>query len=52
MYVWVDAMHDLNKFQNKMKDKKGKDVDPILFDFTLLNAAADELKKKGVKEWY
>ena len=52
MYVWVDAMHDLNKFQNKMKGKKGKDVEPILFDFTLLNTASNELKKKGVKEWY
>ncbi len=52
MYVWVGAMNSMNKLSGSLKGKKGKDVDPLLFDFTLLNVAANELKAKGIEKRY
>ena len=52
MYVWVDAMNGMNKFSGSLKGKKEKAVDPILFDFSLLDAAVKELKAKGIEKQY
>ena len=52
MYVWIDAMNGMNKLGGSLKGKKGKEVDPILFDFSLLEVAAKELKAKGIEKRY
>lgn len=52
MYVWVDAMNEMNKLNGSLKGKKAKAIDPILFDFSLLEVAAKELKAKGIEKRY
>lgn len=52
MYVWIDTMQEMGKLKGKLKDKKGAAVDPILFDFSLLEKAAKELKAKGITRRY
>jgi len=52
MYVWVDEMNRLGKLTGKLKDKKHGEIDNLLFDFSLLNQAAEELRKKGIETWY
>ncbi len=49
MYVWVDAMNDMSKFSGGLKDKKEAAVDPLLFDFSMLESAAKDLKAKGIE---
>lgn len=49
MQVWVDEMNRLGKLEGKLKDKKGKEVEKILYDFSALNQAAKELK---LEKWY
>lgn len=50
MYVWIDAMNGMNKLNGGLKGKKDAEVDPILFDFALLETAAKELKAKGIEK--
>ena len=52
MYVWIDAMNGMGKLNGGLKGKKGKAVDPLLFDFSLLEVAAKELKAKGIEKRY
>ncbi len=53
MQVWIDEMTRLGKLKGKLKGKNGKEVENILYDFSLLNKAAKELKTKGIlKTWY
>ena len=52
MYVWVDAMNGMGKLNGSLKGKKEKAVDPILFNFSLLEVAAKELKAKGIEKRY
>lgn len=47
--VWIDEMNRLGKLTDKLKNKKGKDVEEILYDFSVLNQAAKELK---LEAWY
>ena len=52
MYVWVDEMNHLGKLAGKLKDIEHEEIDELLFDFSLLNQAAGELKNKGIETWY
>lgn len=52
MYLWVNTMNDLGKLKGGLKGKKDSSIDPILFDFSLLEQAAKELKAKGVTKRY
>jgi len=49
MQVWIDEMNRLGKLEGKLKEKKGKEVEEILYDFSALNKAAKELK---LEKWY
>lgn len=49
MQVWIDEMNRLGTLTGKLKDKKGKEVEKILYDFRALNQAANELK---LETWY
>ena len=49
MQVWIDEMNRLDKLQDKLKGKTGKEVEEILYDFSALNQAAKELK---LEKWY
>ncbi len=49
MQVWIDEMNRLGKLEGKLKDKKGKEVEEILYDFSALNLAAKEL---NLEKWY
>lgn len=49
MQVWIDEMNRLGKLNGKLKAKKGKEVENILYDFSVLNKAAKELK---LENWY
>ncbi len=49
MQTWVDEMNRLGKLKDKLKGKKGKEVEQILYDFSLLEKAAKELK---LETWY
>ena len=52
MYVWIDEMNRLGKLTDILKDKQGAEIDDLLFDFRLLNKAAEELKKSNMETWY
>ncbi|HIE05823.1 MAG TPA: ABC transporter substrate-binding protein [bacterium (Candidatus Stahlbacteria)] len=53
MQVWIDEMDRLGKLKGKLKGKKGEEVEKILYDFSALHLAAQELKAKGLlKVWY
>ncbi|RKX70127.1 nitrate ABC transporter substrate-binding protein [candidate division WOR-3 bacterium] len=53
MQVWIDEMNRLGKLKGKLKGKKGEEVEAILYDFSALKQAAQELKEKGLlKTWY
>lgn len=47
MYTWCETMNQMGKLKDKLKDKKGEEIDPILFDFSPLEMAIDDLKKRG-----
>jgi NitT/TauT family transport system substrate-binding protein len=49
MQVWIDEMNRLGKLEGRLKDKTGKEVEEILYDFSALNKAAKELK---LETWY
>jgi NitT/TauT family transport system substrate-binding protein len=49
MQTWVDEMNRLGKLKDKLKDRKGKEVEGILYDFSALNQAAKELK---LEKWH
>jgi NitT/TauT family transport system substrate-binding protein len=49
MQVWIDEMNRLNKLEGKLKDKTGKEVEDILYDFSALDKAAKELE---LETWY
>jgi NitT/TauT family transport system substrate-binding protein len=49
MQVWIDEMSDLDQLKDKLKGKKGPELDALLYDFTLLNQARKELK---LETWY
>ncbi|GAF96879.1 unnamed protein product, partial [marine sediment metagenome] len=42
----------LGKLTGKLKDIEHGEIDNLLFDFSLLNQAAEELRKKGIETWY
>jgi hypothetical protein len=42
-------MNRLNKLEGKLKDKTGKEVEDILYDFSALDKAAKELE---LETWY
>lgn len=46
MYTWCDAMNEMGKLIGELKGKKGAEVDRLLFDFSLLEKAVDDLKKR------
>ncbi len=52
MYVWVNTMQGMGKLKGGLKGKKDAAVDPLLFDFGLLEKAAKELKANGVAKRY
>ena len=52
MEVWVDEMNRLEILSGSLQSVSGDDIDPILYDFSLLEQAAAELKRKGVQTWY
>lgn len=52
MYVWVDAMHELDRFKGDLADKRNSDVDPLLFDFSVLDEAAAQLQKQKITTQY
>ncbi|KPK64716.1 hypothetical protein AMJ83_00545 [candidate division WOR_3 bacterium SM23_42] len=49
MQVWIDEMNRLGKLEGKLKEKTGKAAEEILYDFSALRKAADELK---LEKWY
>ncbi len=49
MQVWIDEMNRLGKLEGKLKGKKGREVEEILYDFSALNQGAKELK---LETWY
>jgi len=49
MQVWIDEMNRLGKLEGKLKEKKGREVEEILYDFSALNQAEKELK---LEQWY
>ncbi len=49
MQVWIDEMNRLGKLEGTLKEKKGREVEEILYDFSALNQAAKELK---LEKWY
>ena len=49
MQVWMAEMNRLGQFEGKLKDKTGKEIEDVLYDFSALNQAARELK---LENWY
>jgi NitT/TauT family transport system substrate-binding protein len=49
MQIWIDEMNGLGTLEGSLKDKKGEEVEKILYDFSALNKAAKELK---LENWY
>ena len=49
MQIWIDEMNSLGQLEGKLKGKTGKDVERILYDFSVLKQAAKELK---LETWY
>ncbi|GAI43690.1 unnamed protein product [marine sediment metagenome] len=49
MQVWIDEMNGMGKLNDRLKDKKDEEVEDILYDFSALKKAAEELK---LEKWY
>jgi NitT/TauT family transport system substrate-binding protein len=49
MQTWIDEMNKLGQLDGSLKGKSGSEVDAILYDFSLLDKAAKELK---LEKWY
>lgn len=46
MYNWCDSMNEMGKLTGKLKNKKDAEIDPLLFDFSLLEMAIADLEKR------
>jgi NitT/TauT family transport system substrate-binding protein len=48
-HVWFDAMKDLGKITQQLLDKTPEQADALVYDFSMLEAAFDDLAAKGLR---